>query len=98
MTVVVLVGKKFYIAVVMKFVVVSTDVCQQQCHVVIVIPETLVGIIKPARPISFGLLSNNGCLSLVVPGWGVSTRKSCTDGLEEAIMETKKLMALGGCG
>ena len=39
--------------------------------------EARVGLIRPIRPISFGLASRGGALSLVLPGW-VSRRSAAT--------------------
>lgn len=36
--------------------------------------ENMVGLVRPVRPVSFGLLSR-GCLSLVLPGWGLVPNK-----------------------
>ena len=36
--------------------------------------ENMVGLVRPVRPVSFGLLSR-GCLSLVLPGWGLVANK-----------------------
>jgi len=30
-----------------------------------------LGLVKPTRPLSYGLLSRGHCLSLVLPGWGI---------------------------
>jgi len=30
-----------------------------------------LGLVKPTRPVSYGLLSRGHCLSLVLPGWGI---------------------------
>lgn len=35
--------------------------------------EDVLGLIRPARPVSFGFYSK-GCLSLVLPGWGLKSR------------------------
>ena len=32
---------------------------------------TQLGLVKPTRPVSYGLLSRSSCLSLVLPGWGL---------------------------
>ena len=32
---------------------------------------TQLGLVKPTRPVSYGLLSRGSCLSLVLPGWGL---------------------------
>jgi len=32
---------------------------------------TQLGLAKPLRPVSYGLLSRSSCLSLVLPGWGL---------------------------
>lgn len=32
---------------------------------------TQLGLVKPLRPVSYGLLSRSSCLSLVLPGWGL---------------------------
>ena len=31
----------------------------------------MLGLVKPCKPVSFGLLSRSGSLSLVLPGWGL---------------------------
>ena len=31
----------------------------------------MLGLVRPNRPVSFGLLSRARCLSLVLPGWGL---------------------------
>ena len=36
--------------------------------------ESMVGLVRPVKPVSFGLLSR-GCLSLVLPGWGLVANK-----------------------
>ena len=39
--------------------------------------EQVLGLVRPARPVSFGLLSKGGHMSLVLPGWGLrATRTS----------------------
>lgn len=40
--------------------------------------EQSLGLVKPARPVSFGLLSRGNCLSLVLPGWGLVLEKPDT--------------------
>ena len=32
--------------------------------------ERVLGLVRPCKPVSFGLLSKGNCLSLVLPGWG----------------------------
>ena len=36
--------------------------------------EEVLGLVRPCKPVSFGLLSKGGCLSLVLPGWGLRIR------------------------
>jgi len=36
--------------------------------------ERVLGLVRPCKPVSFGLLSKGGCLSLVLPGWGLRIR------------------------
>lgn len=36
--------------------------------------EQVLGLVRPSKPVSFGLLSKGGCMSLVLPGWGLRTR------------------------
>ena len=31
----------------------------------------MLGLVRPCKPVSFGLLSKGGSLSLVLPGWGL---------------------------
>ena len=31
----------------------------------------MLGLVRPSKPVSFGLLSRGGSLSLVLPGWGI---------------------------
>ncbi len=31
----------------------------------------MLGLVRPCKPVSFGLLSRGGSLSLVLPGWGL---------------------------
>ena len=33
--------------------------------------ENMLGLVRPSKPVSFGLLSKGGSLSLVLPGWGL---------------------------
>ena len=37
--------------------------------------EEILGLVRPCRPVSFGLLSKGGGLSLVLPGWGLRSRR-----------------------
>ena len=37
--------------------------------------EEVLGLVQPCRPVSFGLLSRGGCMSLVLPGWGLRLRQ-----------------------
>lgn len=37
--------------------------------------EESLGIVRPYRPVSFGLLSKGGGLSLVLPGWGLRSKR-----------------------
>ena len=41
--------------------------------------EQVLGLVRPAKPVSFGLLSKGGCMSLVLPGWGLRTRLHRSD-------------------
>ena len=41
--------------------------------------EQVLGLVRPSKPVSFGLLSKGGCMSLVLPGWGLRTRVHRTD-------------------
>ena len=41
--------------------------------------EEVLGLVRPSKPVSFGLLSKGGCMSLVLPGWGLRTRLHRTD-------------------
>lgn len=41
--------------------------------------EEVLGLVRPSKPVSFGLLSKGGCMSLVLPGWGLRTRLNRTD-------------------
>lgn len=36
--------------------------------------EEVLGLVRPCKPISFGLRSKGGCMSLVLPGWGLRFR------------------------
>ena len=36
--------------------------------------ERVLGLVRPFRPVSFGLLSRGGCICLVLPGWGLRIR------------------------
>lgn len=36
--------------------------------------EQVLGLVRPSKPVSFGLLSKGGHMSLVLPGWGLRTR------------------------
>ena len=36
--------------------------------------EKVLGLVRPFRPVSFGLLSRGGCICLVLPGWGLRIR------------------------
>ncbi len=36
--------------------------------------EQVLGLVRPSKPVSFGLLSKGSCMSLVLPGWGLRTR------------------------
>lgn len=36
--------------------------------------EQILGLVRPCKPVSFGLLSKGGHMSLVLPGWGLRTR------------------------
>lgn len=36
--------------------------------------EEVLGLVRPCRPVSFGLLSRGGCICLVLPGWGLRIR------------------------
>ena len=40
--------------------------------------EHELGLVRPCRPVCFGLLSRSGCMSLVLPGWGLKM-KVCTE-------------------
>ncbi len=61
--------------------------------------EEALGLVRPYRPVSFGLLSRGGGLSLVLPGWGLRSKRrftcvsSSASDLEptEEIVPTKKL-------
>ena len=33
--------------------------------------EEVLGLVRPQKPVSFGILSKGGCMSLVLPGWGL---------------------------
>lgn len=55
--------------------------------------EEVLGLVRPSKPVSFGLLSKGGCMSLVLPGWGLRTRlqrteSSCQDKDLEASLES----------
>lgn len=41
--------------------------------------EHVLGLVRPSKPVSFGLLSKGNCMSLVLPGWGLRTRLHRTD-------------------
>ena len=36
--------------------------------------QEVLGLVRPCRPVSFGLLSRGGGLSLVLPGWGLRSK------------------------
>lgn len=36
--------------------------------------EQVLGLVRPCKPVSFGLLSKGSCMSLVLPGWGLRSR------------------------
>ena len=36
--------------------------------------EEVLGLVRPCKPVSFGLLSKGSCMSLVLPGWGLRSR------------------------
>jgi len=53
--------------------------------------EQVLGLVRPHRPVSFGLLSKGSCMSLVLPGWGLRSRqvadkKEAADGEENLNM------------
>ena len=37
--------------------------------------EQVLGLVRPHKPVSFGLLSKGSCMSLVLPGWGLRSRQ-----------------------
>lgn len=37
--------------------------------------ETTLGLVRPVKPVCFGLMSKGGCLSLVLPGWGLRIKQ-----------------------
>ncbi len=37
--------------------------------------EQTLGLVRPIRPVCFGLMSKGGCLSLVLPGWGLRIKQ-----------------------
>jgi hypothetical protein len=41
--------------------------------------EEVLGLVRPSRPVSFGLLSKGQCLSLVLPGWNLKTQLQMND-------------------
>lgn len=41
--------------------------------------EQVLGLVRPSKPVSFGLLSKGSHMSLVLPGWGLRTRLHRTD-------------------
>lgn len=43
--------------------------------------EEVLGLVRPSKPVSFGLLSKGGCMSLVLPGWGLRTRLQRLDSI-----------------
>ena len=50
--------------------------------------ENTLGLIRPSRPISFGLLSYGGSLSLVLPGWGLVKSESVSEALSPEKVST----------
>lgn len=45
---------------------------------------TRLGLVKPTRPVSYGLLSRGSCLSLVLPGWGLHKVTEMSGDVEQA--------------
>ncbi|CAI8021219.1 WD repeat-containing protein 7 [Geodia barretti] len=41
--------------------------------------EEVLGLVRPSRPVSFGLLSKGQCLSLVLPGWNLKPHPTTDD-------------------
>ncbi len=37
--------------------------------------ERVLGLVRPHKPVSFGLLSKGSCMSLVLPGWGLRSKQ-----------------------
>ena len=37
--------------------------------------EETLGLVRPCRPVSFGLMSKGECMSLVLPGWGLRSKQ-----------------------
>lgn len=52
--------------------------------------EQVLGLVRPSKPVSFGLLSKGGCMSLVLPGWGLRTRLHRTDTSQLITCSTEK--------
>lgn len=54
--------------------------------------EQVLGLVRPSKPVSFGLLSKGGCMSLVLPGWGLRTRLHRTDTSQQlpTVLENKE--------
>lgn len=45
---------------------------------------TRLGLVKPTRPVSYGLLSRGSCLSLVLPGWGLHRAAEMSGAIDQA--------------
>ena len=45
---------------------------------------TRLGLVKPTRPVSYGLLSRGSCLSLVLPGWGLHKVTEMSSAVDQA--------------
>ena len=44
--------------------------------------EEILGLVRPSKPVSFGLLSRGGCMSLVMPGFGVRSKPQRFDSVQ----------------
>ena len=63
--------------------------------------EQVLGLVRPHKPVSFGLLSKGSCVSLVLPGWGlrsrqVTERREATDGEDILNMSVEGQKGGGG--
>ena len=51
--------------------------------------EQVLGLVRPSKPVSFGLLSKGGHMSLVLPGWGLRTRLHRLDSTSQRVLEKR---------